>query len=491
VGGEGGDGKHFPLPSLPTLLTTIPRQNNQSPLFFFIFTHISSSDYNQWLLSSYASLFQSKLIFQSLKRPDFGTTGSRIDLITNHYRLKKLPETTIYQYAVSIIISGWKSEDRRIPPRLSRCILASPEVEKALGEAKKGFVYDGTLPIPSYLASSFPTLSLVLPSHSISLYLFPADILGRAMAWSDAKIPDVTVNLTKDRREVLVSFSYATSFNLASIHRFMGGQHGNNIKALEGISFLNHLFAHCPSKTLIPVGRKFFTTDQVKTFAPIEFRRGVFQAVHFGGTESLTVNVDMTTGIFWNSNNVTLADLSMQLLHMPPEDFARGIFTDNQYHYVQRMFRGMKFTVRHLTHLGEAMAKRQHTVTKLYRKSAAEETFEQDGRPISIASYMKKAYNITLRYPKVFMIQKGTKTYIPLELCFVAPVPPPHLALTLISVPTLPISLGRTSSAGNDQVCLLRISLISPLLMSSAPRTESPKFPTSKHNISATTKTRN
>jgi hypothetical protein len=97
-------------------------------------------------------------------------------LITNHYRLKKLPETTIYQYAVSIIITGWKGEDRRIPPRLARCILASPEVEKALGDAKRGFVYDGTLPIPFYLASFFPTLSLVFPSHSLLLHLFPADI---------------------------------------------------------------------------------------------------------------------------------------------------------------------------------------------------------------------------------------------------------------------------------------------------------------------------
>lgn len=88
--------------------------------------------------------------FQSVKRPDFGTLGSRVELTANHYRLKKLPEITIYQYAVSIIISGWKS-DRRIPIRVGKCIMGSEPVEKALGAAKKGFVYDGIL--PSYISA--------------------------------------------------------------------------------------------------------------------------------------------------------------------------------------------------------------------------------------------------------------------------------------------------------------------------------------------------
>ena len=63
--------------------------------------------------------------------------------MANHYRLKKLPEITIYQYAFSIVVQGLKP-DRRIPIRLGRCIMASEEVEKALGAAKKGFVCDGT-----------------------------------------------------------------------------------------------------------------------------------------------------------------------------------------------------------------------------------------------------------------------------------------------------------------------------------------------------------
>ena len=227
-----------------------------------------------------------------------------------------------------------------------------------------------------HLLSCNPSSSYLTSSRSITTQLIP---LGMGMAWNGTKFPDMTVTLTKYRREVLVTLSYAIAYNLGSIRRFMNGQHGNNIAALEGISFLNHLFAHCPSSSPIPVGRKPFT-NQVKPLAPIEFRRGIFQAVHFGGAESLTINVDLTTGIFWYSDNVTLADISMQVLRMPPQDFARGVFSDGQYHQVQKMFRGMKFRVRHLTHLGEAMAKRQHTVMKLYCKSAAEQTFEQDGR---------------------------------------------------------------------------------------------------------------
>jgi hypothetical protein len=66
------------------------------------------------------------------------------------------------------------------------------------------------------------------------------------------------------------------------------------------------------------------------------------------------------TGILWHSNSVMLANLAMQLLHMPPEDFAREIVKDAQYHTIQLMFGTMKFTVSQLIHLGETMAKRKH-----------------------------------------------------------------------------------------------------------------------------------
>ena len=243
------------------------------------------------------------------------------------------------------------------------------------------------------------------------------------MAWSNVKIPDITLHFEKDNRDVAVTLTNATSFNLSSINRLMNGQYGHNRQTLEGLNFLNHLLAHCPSKSLIPVGRKFFTANHFKLLGPVEFRRGVFQAVHFGGTESLTINVDVTTGIFWRSDNVSLADLVMQILRLKETDFARGVFTDTQYYLVARHLRGMKFTVRHLTHLGAAMARRQHTVTKLLRNSASDKTFEgNDGKTISIAEYMKKTYNLTLKYPRVFLVQKGPNTYLPLELCFVSQV---------------------------------------------------------------------
>ena len=73
------------------------------------------------------------LICQSVKRPDFGTIGPRIDFIASHYRLKKLPEISIYQYDVSIGIQGLKP-DRTMPIRFGRCIVASGEVVRGRQE---------------------------------------------------------------------------------------------------------------------------------------------------------------------------------------------------------------------------------------------------------------------------------------------------------------------------------------------------------------------
>jgi hypothetical protein len=69
--------------------------------------------------------------------------GQTIRLLTNHYRLSEIPNITIFQYAVELVIDGFPV-DRKIPFKLARAIISSKEVGDCLGSAKTTFVYDGS-----------------------------------------------------------------------------------------------------------------------------------------------------------------------------------------------------------------------------------------------------------------------------------------------------------------------------------------------------------
>lgn len=57
----------------------------------------------------------------------------------------------------------------------------------------------------------------------------------------------------------------------------------------------------------------------------------------------------------------------------------------------------------------------------LTTKSAAETTFEKDGRQISVAQYFKDIYNYTVRFRNApcVKLRGGKGTYVPIELCYV------------------------------------------------------------------------
>jgi len=79
----------------------------------------------------------------------------------------------------------------------------------------------------------------------------------------------------------------------------------------------------------------------------------------------------------------------------------------------------MKFTVRHLTHLGAAMALRQHIVMKIWFTIRHRKAFEDnDSKPISITDYMKKICYLTLQYHRDFRVQKHFSTHLLMELSF-------------------------------------------------------------------------
>jgi len=95
-----------------------------------------------------------------------------------------------------------------------------------------------------------------------------------------------------------VALTNATSFNISSINRLLNGQNEHSIQTLEGLNFFQSYLGPLSLRSPHLSQAEVLIAYHFKVLAPIEFRLGVFQAVQFGGTEPLTINVDVITGVF-------------------------------------------------------------------------------------------------------------------------------------------------------------------------------------------------
>ena len=65
--------------------------------------------------------------------------------------------------------------------------------------------------------------------------------------------------------------------------------------------------------------------------------------------------------------------------------------------------------------------KHKYTFKQLVKQNALEATFENEGKKVTVASYMKEKYNITLKYPRANLAETTKKCLIPIELLTVSP----------------------------------------------------------------------
>lgn len=323
-----------------------------------------------------------------------------------------IPALKVYQYAVEIHIEGFP-EERRIPMKTARAIASTPDLLGHLGTAQKTFIYDGI--------------------HLMITHL----IAGRSLAWSKDLIPNFEAEVTRGKRKAKFVLKQTTTISLGVIKQFLQSRTGTSDKISEAMNFLNHLFAAGPTQSLIPVGRKFFTYDNAdikyeSTPGVIEFRRGVYQSVHFGGQESLTLNLDVTTGVFWRSHlqggrEMTALDLAAVILRKSPQQ-VNTTLTHHDISLLSKMMKGVRYYV---THRSADYKKREHSIAKVVKLSARDYKFQLNDerrRTVSVAEYMKSAYNKNLQFPDAPLLMKGDSTYMPMEMCFIVPVQIPQFS---------------------------------------------------------------
>lgn len=74
-------------------------------------------------------------------RPDWGSYGTPFRATTNHFRISSIPDLTIYQYKIEVLIKNGK-QATMFTPKQARELLESPEINHYLGQVKDTFIYD-------------------------------------------------------------------------------------------------------------------------------------------------------------------------------------------------------------------------------------------------------------------------------------------------------------------------------------------------------------
>jgi eukaryotic translation initiation factor 2C len=263
-----------------------------------------------------------------------------------------------------------------------------------------------------------------------------------------------------------VNFTYATEFTLADLNAFIKKQVPFSVEIFQCLTFLNQVLADTLTKSTryVAVGRKYFPTDnddreisRVDEFSLLEFRRGFYQAIHWGGNNGLTVNVNVTTGIFWNSEMHTIVDLALRTLGKRADEV--GVLSqlnENQFRMISRNLRGLKFYIRYR---GASKEKQVHQVTSFSKETARGKKFSANGQQTTVADYFFSTYNLRLKYPDAPLVKKA-ENFFPMEVCNLVPVIPGKSSLTIVA--TLSTEIGWQSGCCHDQICKQGIFFLIP-----------------------------
>ena len=260
---------------------------------------------------------------------------------------------------------------------------------------------------------------------------YTVNIPGRAIAWGPDRIHNIpTIEVPRGKTTLRVNFVYATEFTLSDLTAYINKRSPNFPELLQCLTFLNQVIADSLTKSsrYMAVGRKYFPTDddereisRIDDFSLLEFRKGFYQAIHWGGTNGLTINVNVTTGIFWNSQMHTVVQLALRTIGKPAEEgIALSTLNEHQLRLISRNVRGLKFFIKYR---GPAKEKQVHMSTGVSKETARGKTFDLQGQIISVAAYYQKTYNVRLRYPDAPLVKKGDN-FFPMELCYIVPVHP-------------------------------------------------------------------
>jgi eukaryotic translation initiation factor 2C len=233
--------------------------------------------------------------------------------------------------------------------------------------------------------------------------------------YSRALIPGIgkdsrrfNVHFTTDNgkeKEFHVDIKWAAMVSLYYLNEALEGRHTeipyDTLQAIEVV------MQHMPKMRTIQVRSNFFdypTGREKDLGGGIQVWNGTFVSIR--PTQwKMMLNVDTCATGFYKGQSVL--DFMCDFFNL--RDYPRRL-EENKRRKFAKEIKAIKIETTHM--------KRKQKATGLSFKSAKDETFDCEGRKVSVLNYFKEKYDVNLKYPDLPCIKIGQKgSLIPLELC--------------------------------------------------------------------------
>ncbi|KAF8774176.1 Protein argonaute-2 like protein [Argiope bruennichi] len=340
-------------------------------------------------------------------RPNYGTAGRSIQLISNYFTLK-FKAGIIYHYDVEIIslnqvkkygkpvkkTTAAEAAEARIP-RLEH------EIDKNVGKEKcrdvfNQFVKNKSFEIynPVYDGVKNIYTSKPLPFDSKSKFVIEVEV--------NQKLRSFEVIIQPVRKE--------NGTNAIDLNSLLKTYEGQNEFLMALNSVMNHREPDCSQ---IHLGQTFFYLSQPNKISlgeGLEIWFGYNQHIHITN-DGPAVVINLAAKAFHKAGPVV--DYISDVLR---RDITQGsAIQQYEIRKIEEAMKGLKIQVTHLPY------RRKYVVQGISKLSAEDLKMNFDGKEISVAHYFQTKYG-KLRYPYLpclYMRTTNNQTYIPLENCSV------------------------------------------------------------------------
>lgn len=217
-----------------------------------------------------------------------------------------------------------------------------------------------------------------------------------------------------DLRDIEITMKPTTSVNLGALKKFILKEGPECDDCLHSITAITSFVRHIPSFKFVSIGPNLYSPDErVAVYGGLEIWRGFHQSIRALKAGHLGVNVDVAAAVF-RRGNAKLLDLILEVLRLhSPEDLVKIRDLPDK---ISSSFKGANMVMTHIP--GKKI---RFKATGVCKENANQFSFDGPNGRTNVARYFKDTYGITLEYPHLPLILKGSKSAIPIEILTMSP----------------------------------------------------------------------
>ncbi|KAK1944269.1 Protein argonaute-2 [Phytophthora citrophthora] len=333
------------------------------------------------------------------RRPDVGRGGKHIDVQVNYFSVSlNAAPVEIFKYHVLVEReTDVEFSDVGQPPRLSRSLVRKV-IDAALRQYQSEF--GGICVVHDSVAAIYVPSRLQWDSKTFA-NINPDDFQPTPSAsGSNHRTFSMTIKLV----EAIVTGTLADYYK------------NPDVNIMPVLQALNVVACHLGAQRLTNIGRSFFS---MRNPTPLtggkELCWGYHQAIRIGDCK-LLMNVDQKATVFYTPGE--LMGLVLPMVDPQSVNDTRGL-SDRDKRKLESVLKRLEVVPIHRKGWKRA-------IYGISEQPANQTMVDIRGEHMSVTDYFLKSYNVTLRYPYLPLVnvgrrEVGKETWLPIELCKVAP----------------------------------------------------------------------